>query len=384
MNGEKHLNRTDFGPTMEGRQFLTVEDLNKLVTGATIFGSAGGGPPASGRLVVEAIGRIASRVPLWSLAEVPDEAVVAAVCGFGSPEVLLKRVSVIQNVLALETLERAIGKKVDYLIPYESGGYNSLVPFHVAASKGLPVLDCDGTGRAVCEWYISMFEVHHIPMSPFALADDQGHSGVIYADNTVDADKYGRALLREFGLSAGTAEHVMSGAKARASMVPGMLTMEHELGASMEAAMARGHDSLDVVLDKTHGFLLIEGKVAKKELRTSPVGSDHGRIEVKGNGRGGQRVLQVYYKNESILARWSDGTVATMLPDLISYLDREGKPMTNADLKEGMDIRVLGIPIHPRCRAPEALSLYAKVLKDTLAFEGPYISVEHLQGESGA
>ncbi len=369
---------------MDGRQFLTVEDLHRVVTGATIIGSGGGGPSASGELVVEAVGKVASRVPLWSLGEVPDEAVVAAVCGFGSPEVLLKKVSVIQNVLALETLERAIGKKVDYLIPYESGGYNSLVPFHVAASKGLPVLDCDGTGRAVCEWYISMFEVHRIPMCPFALADDQGHSAVIYADNTVDADKYGRAILREFGLSAGTAEHVMSGAKARSAMVPGMISMEHELGAAMEAAMARGHDSLDVVLEKTGGFLLVEGKVTAKELRTSPVGSDYGRIEVKGNGKGGRGVLQVYYKNESILARWPDGTPAAMLPDLISYLDREGRPMTNADLKEGMDIRVLGIPIHPKCRAPEALPLYRKVLKETLDFESTYVSVERLQGQSGA
>jgi DUF917 family protein len=367
---------------MEGRQFLTVEDLHKLVTGATIFGSAGGGPPASGKLVVDAVGKIAKGVQLWSLTEVPDEAVVAAVCGFGSPEVLLRRVTVIQNVLALETLERAIGKKVDYLVPYESGGYNSLVPFHVAVSKGLPVLDCDGTGRAVCEWYISMFEVHRIPMSPFALADDQGHSGIIYADNTVDADKYGRALLREFGLSAGTAEHVMSGAKAKSALVPGMLSMEYELGAAMEDALAGGRDTLGIVLDRTHGFLLAEGKVTKKELRTSPVGSDYGRIEVTGPSKGGRGTFQVDYKNESILARWADGTPAAMLPDLISYLDDHGRPMTNADLKEGMGIRVLGIPIHPKCRAAEALPLYARVLKEVLGFEAPYVSVERLQAKA--
>ena len=367
---------------MEGRQLLTVEDLHRLVKGATIFGSSGGGPSASGERVVDAVSKVATGVPLWSLTEVPDDAVVAAVCGFGSPEVLLKQVSVMQNVFALETLERAIGRKVDYLIPYESGGYNSLVPFHVAASKGLPVLDCDGTGRAVCEWYISMFEVHHIPMCPFALADDRGHSAVIYADNTVDADKYGRAILREFGLSAGTAEHVMSGAKARSSMVPGMISMEHDLGAAMDAAKARGRDSLDVVIERTGGFLLMDGKVATKELRTSPVGSDYGRIEVKGKGSAGRDVLQVYYKNESILARWADGTPAVMLPDLISYLDRNGDPMTNADLKEGMEIRVLGIPIRGQCRSPEALPLYAKVLKDTLSFESAYVSVERLQGQS--
>jgi DUF917 family protein len=367
---------------MNGRQFLSVEDLHTVVTGATIFGSGGGGPAASGRLVVETVGKITNRVPLWSLAEVPDDAVVAAVCGFGSPEVLLKRVNVMQNVFALETLERAIGKKVDYLVPYESGGYNSLVPFHVAAAKGVPVLDCDGTGRAVCEWYISMFELHHIPMSPFALADDQGHSAVIYADNMIDVDKYGRAILREFGLSAGTAEHVMSGAKARSAMVPGMISTERELGVAMKASKGKGQDPLDVVLEKTHGFLLMDGEVTKKEIRTSPVGSDHGTIELKGKGAGGRKVLRVYYKNESILALWPDGSPAAMLPDLISYLDHEGEPSTNADLRKGLSIRVLGIPIHQKCRDPAALPLYRKVLKDTLSFDRPYVSVEHLQGQS--
>jgi len=170
--------------------FLTIEELTNVVQGATLIGSGGGGSPSSGMMVVDAISKTTDRVRFLSLDEVPDEAVVAAVCGFGSPDVLLKRGCVVQNFFAVETLERAIGKKIDYIVPYESGGYNSLTPFYAAAVKGIPVLDCDGTGRAVCEWYISMFEVHRIPMSPFALANEQGHAAVVYADNTIDASAF--------------------------------------------------------------------------------------------------------------------------------------------------------------------------------------------------
>ena len=359
--------------------FLSVDDLTKVIQGATLIGSGGGGSPASGAIVVDAISKLTDRVRFQTLDEVPDEAVVAAVCGFGSPAVLLKRGCVVQNFFAVETLERAIGKKIDYIVPYESGGYNSLTPFYAAAVKGIPVLDCDGTGRAVCEWYISMFEVHRIPMSPFALANEQGHAAVIYADNMIDVDRYARGVLREFGLISGTAEHVMSGAKARSAMVPGMISMERDLGAAILDSLAKGRDPLDVILKKTHGFLLFEGTVTNKEVRTSPIGSDHGLIELEGRGPSGRKKLRVYFKNESILATGPNGTPVTILPDIITYLDAEGHPVTNADVKKGSKLRVLGIPIHPKCRDSRAIPLYQKVLADVLGFQKSYVPVEQLQ-----
>lgn len=360
--------------------FLTVEDLTKVIQGATLIGSGGGGSPSSGMMVVDAIAKITGRVRFLRLDDVPDEAVVVAVCGFGSPDVLLKQGCVVQNFYAVEALERAIGKKVDYIVPYESGGYNSITPFYAAAVKGIPVLDCDGTGRAVCEWYISMFEVHRIPMSPFALANEQGHAAIVYADNMVDVDRYARGVLREFGLISGTAEHVMSGAKARQALVPGMISMERDLGEAMLKARENGDDTLETVLKKTRGHLLIDGTVTHKETRTSPIGSDHGLIDVEGRGPSGRQKLRVHFKNESILATWPDGSPAAILPDIITYLDLEGQPVTNADVTKGSKVRVLGIPIHAKCRDPRAIPLYQKVLADVLDFRGPYVPVEELQG----
>jgi DUF917 family protein len=364
---------------MTGIIKLSMNDLRNIVQGATVFGSGGGGSPRAGNAVVSAISRITESVSLLPLEEVPDEAIVAATCGFGSPEVLQNRECVVQNFFALETLERVLGKKIDCLVPFESGGYNSLVPFYAAALKGIPVIDCDGTGRAVCEWYISMFEVHRIPMSPFALADDHGHSAVIYGSTAIEVDRYARAVLREFGLVSGTAGYVMSGAKARAAMVPNMISMERALGAMMTELMTRGQDPLEAVLKTTGGFLLIDGSVAKKEVRTSPIGSDHGLIQVEGYGRSRRRKLSILLKNESILARWSHGLLAAMLPDIITYLDHEGRPITNADIRRGVKVRVLGIPIHTKCRDPRAIPLYQKVLEDVLGCKESYVPVEELQ-----
>jgi hypothetical protein len=359
--------------------FITVEDLAKVVQGATLIGSGGGGSPSSGAMVIDAISKITDRVQFVDLDEVPDESVVAAVCGFGSPDVLLKKGCVVQNFYAVEALERATGKKIDYIVPYESGGYNSITPFYAAAVKGIPVLDCDGTGRAVCEWYISMFEVHRIPISPFALANERGHAAVVYADNMIDVDRYARGVLREFGLISGTAEHVMSGAKARVSLVPRMISMERDLGAAILEARGAGEDPLDVVLEKTRGFLLLDGTVTSKEVRTSPIGSDHGLVDVEGRGPKGRTRIRVSFKNESILATWPDGSPAAILPDIIAYLGHDGQPLTNADVEKGSKLRVIAIPINKKCRDPRAIPLYRRVLFDVLGFEGPYVPVEELQ-----
>lgn len=362
---------------MNGPQRLSLEDLRDLAVGATIFGSAGGGSPELGNFVVDGIGKFTDGVSLLPLGDVPDESLVVAVAGFGSPEVILSKPSVIENFHAVELIERVISRKVDFVVPYESGGLNSLTPFFVAAMKGIPVLDCDGTGRAVCEWYISMFEVHGIPMAPLAVTNEIGHGAVIYADNMIDVDRYGRAILQEFGLSGGSAGYVMSGAKAKSSLVPDMLSMELGLGREIVASLAAGEDTLDVILKQTGGYLLATGEIVRKDLKTSPIGSDHGVIEVQGDD--GQGNLNVHYKNESILARWADGTVAAMLPDIITYLDEKGSPLTNADTREGQRIRVVGVPINEKCRDRRAIPLYQKVLADVLEFKQPYLPIEELQ-----
>ena len=43
------------------------------------------------------------------------------------------------------------GKKVTALMPIESGGINTLQALVVASEADLPVIDCDGEGRAVPE-----------------------------------------------------------------------------------------------------------------------------------------------------------------------------------------------------------------------------------------
>ncbi|RKX43696.1 MAG: hypothetical protein DRP33_00565 [Thermotogae bacterium] len=52
------------------------------------------------------------------------------------------------------------GTKFDFVVPVETGGFNSVTPLHAGALKGLPVVDADGAGRAVPELQMTTFHTY--------------------------------------------------------------------------------------------------------------------------------------------------------------------------------------------------------------------------------
>ena len=82
------------------------------------------------------------------------------------------------------------------------------------------------------------------------------------------------------------------------------------------------------------------------------------------------------YKNENIIAFRDDRPVA-MVPDLICSIDRDGNPLTNADLREGMEITYLGFAAAPALRAPQACAMFADVLAAT-DYRDPFVPIEEL------
>ena len=47
-----------------------------------------------------------------------------------------------------ELIQKLTGTKPDFIVPIEIGGLNSVLPLIAGAHNDLPVVDCDGMGRA--------------------------------------------------------------------------------------------------------------------------------------------------------------------------------------------------------------------------------------------
>ena len=54
----------------------------------------------------------------------------------------------------------------------EAGGVNSMTPIVVAASQGIPIVDCDGMGRAFPELQMTTFNLGGVSSTPMAITDE--------------------------------------------------------------------------------------------------------------------------------------------------------------------------------------------------------------------
>ncbi|WP_455283643.1 DUF917 domain-containing protein [[Eubacterium] cellulosolvens] len=347
---------------------LRERELKDIVYGATLLGSGGGGSPENGMQLVKSILEIANEVKLVDPQEVPDYSMLCVVAGMGAPEALLKRGWEKEDVPALKLMEEATGKTMDYTVAVETGGFNSITPLHAAAAKGVTAIDGAGIERAIPQLEMTMFHVHNIPIAPVTLADASGNFAILHPKDPPMAEKMARGITVAFGMKAGIACHPMAGWQLKKAVIPGTYTRAEEVGRSMREASEKGQDPVQAVVKVTGGYEIARGTVKEKAVETRG-GFDYGRATVAD--------VRVDYKNENMIA-WRAGKPVVISPDLTCWMTTDGRPLTNADIKEGLEVAVIGIKAHDRWRTPEGLAVYQPVLAE-LGYTEKYVPIEQLQ-----
>ncbi|MGQ9552260.1 MAG: DUF917 domain-containing protein [Candidatus Bathycorpusculaceae bacterium] len=348
-------------------RILSETEMKDIIYGATLLGAGGGGSPENGLQVLNSTLRIAKEVKMVDPEEVPNYSMICVIAGMGAPEALLKRGWEDEDVPALKALEQAVGKRMDYIIAVETGGFNSVTPIHAAVASGIPIIDGDGVGRAIPQLEMTMFSVHNLPIAPVTLADPYGNSAILYPIDPPMAEKMARGITVEFGMKAGLACHPMTGWQMKRAVIPKTYTVAEKVGRAIREAKERGDDPVAAVANVTGGWELARGKVEKKEVVTKG-GFDYGKVYVGD--------VRVDYKNENMIA-WKGEKPIAISPDLVCWLSVDGRPLTNADIKEGIDVAVLGIKAYERWRKPEGLAVFRPVLEE-LGYTGEYTPIEQL------
>lgn len=309
-------------------KLLKKENLLDIVTGATFLGAGGGGSPEDGIKLVDKIFDATTSLELVSTDEVPDNAYAAMIAGIGAPKVLKERGFDVEAVYAYEALERIyalIGIKLSYLMPGEIGGFNTITPMYVAAHKKLPIVDCDGNGRAVPELGTSLYPLYEIPASPLVLADKEGNIVVGYPRDPLDAhacEKIARSFAVASGMCAAFGTWVVNGRKMRESLVLNSVSKCERIGRAIKEAVRKGEDPVREAVDAAGGYELIRGTIS--EISTKTVGGfDFGRTTIGGAGPYVGKKLAIDFKNENMIAWKEVDEPVTMVPDLICLMTKK-------------------------------------------------------------
>ena len=348
---------------------LTYRDFLDIALGGTILGTGGGGSYETAQHLANRVLR-RKQVRLIPLGSVPDSAGVVAIAGMGSPEAMLRTpfTTEARNAFDSFTKESPVGPK--YVIPLETSGFNFLTPMTVAASRSVSVIDADAAGRAIPMLNQTLFYAHGIPLAPMALADARGRSIVIRSDEYALSEKVALSALEYFGWSAGLACYPMRARDAKRASVKGTISLAKEVGQTVRLATVAGEDPITSVLSVTGGWELVRGTVVRFE--TESVGSyKFGTLEIRGNGADSGKQVLVRSMNENMIA-WKNGRLAAVAPDRICFLNKDGRPTTNADLHPGDEIVAFVIEAQRPWRSKKAAGLFAGTLA-AMGHRRPYV-----------
>jgi DUF917 family protein len=343
------------------RTVETDQDIQDMARGAVLLGTGGGGDPYVGELFLRAQMQRGRRATVIDPSEVDDEAFVLSIAGVGAPPVLVEHL--VSEKLLLKLLARAeafYGRRVDVLISAEIGGANSMFPLALSAISGVPVVDADGVGRAVPHIEMTTFSIGGVKATPGLVMDESGNVFTLETTDDHTAEEVIRAVTGALGAMTYAALYPMSGRQMKDTAVLGTLDQTLRIGRVIREGRERSDDLFADLLaylgrDGRHAEILFDGKITDvtHEMRD---GWHWGRATLAPLNDGPQ-VFTVDFQNEFTVARL-DGRTVTIVPDLISILDREtGEPLTGEMLSYGQRVKVLGYAADALLRAPESLEV---------------------------
>lgn len=335
--------------------------LADLARGAAFLGSGGGGDPYYSLLLAEAAIERCGAIDLIPLSALSDNA-LAAPCGWiGAPTVSVEKLpNGKETVTGLRRLEDIMGRKIDAVLPIEIGGGNGLAPLIAAAELGVPMVDCDGMGRAFPESQMTIFNIRGLSACPSVLTASCGSLTVIETDDNHTHERIARSLSVALGGIAHMVEYPLTGEQAKANAIAGSVSAAIAAGAAIRQARAKRQDSFEALrlaLQNTglypNCITLFDGKIVDLERETRG-GFSVGKVII--DGFGGQNRMEIEFQNENLIAR-QNGKIRAMVPDLITIMDREtADTITTERLKYGQRVKVIGAAAPAMLRDKAALT----------------------------
>ena len=357
----------------------TTQDVQDLARGAVLLGTGGGGDPYVGELFVrEQIRR--GRVPrVVAPEDLDDDAFVVSIAGIGAPTVIVEQLVSEKTLLRLLARAEAFyGRRIDALISAEIGGANSVFPLALSAISGVPVVDADGIGRAVPQLEMTTFSIYGVRATPCLLMDDAGNIVTVDAVSDRTAEDLCRAIVTAMGSMAFSAIYPMSGKQVRDCAVLGTLSQSLGIGQAIRLGREDGDPFVRLLAylnaqEHRTARILFDGKVT--DVRSETRDGWHWGLVTLQNLRDDSDVFTIQIRNEFIIGL-HNGRPATMVPDLISVLDRESaEPLTAEMLTYGQRVKVLGFAADPKLRRPESLEVLGPRM---FGLDCDYISIEDL------
>ncbi|XP_052818306.1 uncharacterized protein LOC128244331 [Mya arenaria] len=241
------------------------------------------------------------------------------------------------------------GKRIVAIMTVEIGGMNCLDSLVAGAELGLPVLDCDGMGRAFPE--IQMFTpfIYGCKPYPATLADDKGRRAVVLnVDSSKRLENHFRNVCVEMGCSGGVVMSHLKKDEVEKYAVKHTISHAWRIGDTVLRARAAHVSPIQAVLQAENGKFLLYG-------------FNRGKIVIDGLDSYECHSFSIEFQNEFLIARehsHDDTKVLACVPDLITMMDADtAQPIPTEEVRFGMRVAVIAMRVDPLMSSEEALKV---------------------------
>lgn len=338
---------------------IGIQEIEDIALGAALLGAGGGGDPYVGKLVAMGAVKECGPVTLLDPEEVPDDALVVPIAMMGAPTVLgEKGIGGSEYQTLYNMVSQFFGKQIYAFMPIEAGGVNSMLPIAACARLGLPLVDCDGMGRAFPELQMVTFTIGGMSATPMALTDEKGNSVIFETITNKWTEELARAVTMSCGGSVSVSLYPMTGAQMKAYSVKNIVTRSQKLGEAIRTVKNCADDVTpeEHFLQFSEGYKLFKGKIADV-LRETRGAFNFGKVVLEGIGECKGHQAYVEFQNENLTAT-VDGEILATTPDLICLVDTETfTPVTTDALKYGKRVLVVGLKCFEMWRTPAGIDL---------------------------
>ena len=385
----------------QGEWILNEWDVECLAIGAGILGSGGGGSTYLGRLKLKQCLKNGKYPKIIHPNQLAENCSVFSVAYIGAPGIAAERITDIDclkgamqvskmmslngfhgnmtvddvlhqakvaNItcdtyqetvvtsLSIKDKSNTLDLESSYVMPFEIGGSNALEPLIVAAELGIPVIDCDGAGRAFPELQQFCQFIYDVPPCPAVITDIHGNSTCcITCSSPADLEIVLRTECVKMGCMAGFCPKPLT--KSEVLSTTCLFTLSHAwyIGNAVMIARRNCTCPTSAIIATAKGKIICQGRIS--DVKREVIGGfTRGSISVEGQALHAGNDVVIEFQNEFIIARSSSENVLATVPDLITVVDTDtGEPIATSDVKFGLNISVLVLPAMPMLTTPRAL-----------------------------
>lgn len=355
-------------------RILTLKDVQAAVKGGSVYACGGGGWVEHG-LELGKLAVTIGRPELVSIDELNPDDFIATAAAIGAPGGLTEwEMLGVDYVKAVKLAEEALGSKIAGLIIGQNGMSSTLNAWLPSAILGTKVVDALGDLRAHPTGDMGSLGLSNSPEMMIQTAVGGNRSKNQYIELVVKGAtaKVSPVLRKASDMSGGFIASCRNPIKAsyvKAHAALGGISMALSLGESILKAEKNGGSAVvEAICKETSGVILASGKVTKNSLKYTDEAFDVGVIEV---GEGKNKVI-LHTMNEYMAVDDYEGKRIATYPDVITTLDKEGRPVSAGKVEVGMEILVFhiskqNIPLSSSVKDPSVYPHVEKTLNIQIA-----------------